>query len=342
MSRPAILILNAVALLLALASPAAANQCLDGTGQCRVGAACGAYCGGDKTCAIRNGACQCLDVGNYFPTCCQGAGVCSNGVSAQCSGIGKTPKPGFVCGGGGQCVSPTTTSTSTSTTTTTMFCVAISGTFCDRGDGTVFDSATGLQWEKKGGFDGGQPGTGTVNPSNLHDVDNRYTWAGRCTLNTSVFCQPNAAAAVTCGAQTGGAFGCGECGVGQGTCNVDPFTAGAITTIWDWVNQVNAAAFAGHGDWRLPTSAGCCGSPTGEPEELAALLDGGAPGCGGGSPCIDQIFGPTVANTYWSASTNSSNPSRAWYFTFLPPTGGVGDWVKNFNAVWVRAVRPGS
>ena len=58
---------------------------------------------------------------------------------------------------------PTTT---TSTTTTTLDC------FTDTGDGTIHDTCTGLQWEKKDGSDG------TPNAGDLHDVDNRYSWAG--------------------------------------------------------------------------------------------------------------------------------------------------------------------
>jgi hypothetical protein len=42
-----------------------------------------------------------------------------------------------------------TTATPTTTPTTLPSCVATSGTFCDRGDGTVYDSSTGLTWEKK-------------------------------------------------------------------------------------------------------------------------------------------------------------------------------------------------
>jgi Protein of unknown function (DUF1566) len=170
--------------------------------------------------------------------------------------------------------------------------------------------------------------------ADLHDVDNRYSWAGRCTMATSVYCQPDTAAAAACATQTGGAFGCGECGGGEGTCDVDPFAVGAITTVWDWVNQVNAASYAGYTDWRLATSAGCCGAPTGEPSELESIVDLGS------SPTIDPIFGPTVASIYWSASTFSSNPDGAWFVSFLD--GSVDVVVNKGNGLWVRAVRPGS
>jgi hypothetical protein len=70
-------------------------------------------------------------------------------------------------------------------------CVASSGCFCDLG-GTIKDTCTGPQWEKKTTA----VGSG-VNAADLHDVDNRYTWAGQCTVGGAK-CQPNAAAAATC------------------------------------------------------------------------------------------------------------------------------------------------
>jgi hypothetical protein len=42
--------------------------------------------------------------------------------------------------------------------------------YTDNGDGTITDNNTGLVWEKKDKADGIQ------DPTNLHDVDNRYTW----------------------------------------------------------------------------------------------------------------------------------------------------------------------
>jgi hypothetical protein len=43
--------------------------------------------------------------------------------------------------------------------------------FADRGDGTVVDNLTGLQWEKKTAADG------VANLSDPHDADNTYTWS---------------------------------------------------------------------------------------------------------------------------------------------------------------------
>jgi hypothetical protein len=228
----------------------------------------------------------------------------------------------------------TSTSTTTSVTTTTLPCVTTSGCYCNTGL-TVIDTCRGLEWEKKTTAVDSGP-----DPANLHDVDNRYTWAGRCTLDTTVVCQPNAAAAATCAAQSGGAPGCNECDVGKGTCNPVPF--GGITTIFDWVNQVNASNFAGRSDWRVPTSAGWVDYPTGHPAELESIVDVTRGACaflGFGGPCIHPIFGPTVASYYWSASPASTFPNFAWTAFFF--TGHVFNGTPSAQE-WVRAVRTAS
>jgi hypothetical protein len=159
------------------------------------------------------------------------------------------------------------------------------------------------------------------------------------------YCQPNAAAAATCAAQAeGGTLGCSVCG--SGTCNVDPFSTGAPTTVWDWINQVNAANFAGHNDWRLPREGGCNACWSGNPtytcsscnaHELETILL--APYVCNTSPCINSIFGPTAALYYWSASTNSAGPTGVWFVSFA--SGDVGGGSKSDDA-FVRAVRSGS
>src|SRR5206468_6556965 len=120
------------------------------------------------------------------------------------------------------------------------------GCFTDTGDGTIMDTCTGLQWEKKTTAVDSGP-----NPDDLHDVDNWYTWAGCCNgicSSEANWCQPNGAAAATCAAHADGAvLGCNTCT--RGSCNVDPAGLGAITTVWDWLSQLNAAGFAGHSDW---------------------------------------------------------------------------------------------
>ena len=211
------------------------------------------------------------------------------------------------------------------------------GTFCDLGNGTVRDTATGLEWEKKDTT----VGSG-VNAADLHDVDNPYSWAGCCgTCTGSNFCQPNAAAAATCVAHAnGGTTGCSVCA--SGTCNVDPFGFGAATTVWDWLNAVNASGFAGHNDWRLPSENGCNSCYTDAPSykcpcassELETILLASYP-CGT-SPCVASIFGPTASSYYWSASSRTSIPDTTWNVYFLD--GKVLNVVKDLNS-YVRAVR---
>jgi hypothetical protein len=104
--------------------------------------------------------------------------------------------------------------------------------FVDDGDGTIKDHQMGLRWEKK------DQGGG------LHDANTVYVWAGICSDNSG-YCQPDDAAATTCNAATGGAVGCAQC-AGTATCNTFGFS-----TIWQWLNQLNAARFAGESDWRI-------------------------------------------------------------------------------------------
>ena len=60
---------------------------------------------------------------------------------------------------------------------------------------------------------------------------------------------------------------------------------------WDeahgYVNQLNARAYAGHADWRLPTV-----------RELVSLVDYTRH-----DPAIDPAFEHTVSGYYWSSST---------------------------------------
>lgn len=104
------------------------------------------------------------------------------------------------------------------------------------------------------------------------------------------------------------------------------------TVFTAFLNQLNncttndgsavTGGFAGHCDWRLPSIL-----------ELQGIVDLTA-----GSPTIDPIFGPTVANIYWSATSNATTPTAAWWVSF-----GNG-WVFNFykdGTYYVRAVRGG-
>jgi hypothetical protein len=89
-----------------------------------------------------------------------------------------------------------------------------------------------------------------------------------------------------------------------------------------------SGCFAGHCDWRLPTSA-----------ELQTIVDASAPGCGSGSACIDATFGPTVASNYWSSTTLAGTPFSAWLVGFYD--GSASTYYKLYY-LYVRAVRGGA
>jgi hypothetical protein len=98
------------------------------------------------------------------------------------------------------------------------------------------------------------------------------------------------------------------------------------TAFTSFLLALNAAGFAGHYDWRLPTIA-----------ELQTILLEPYP-CTT-SPCIDPVFGPTIAGGGWSATTNADSPSDACYVAFN--SGYVGDGGFKGYAFYVRAVRAG-
>ena len=162
----------------------------------------------------------------------------------------------------------------------------------------------------------------------VHDVDNRYVWGGCCDDGCQTMCQPNAAAAATCMAMAeGGTDGCAaQCP--SGGCYVERGGL-AVTTIFEWINQINAENFAGHNDWRIPTEAGL--NPTGT-RELPSILQNPC----AGFPCIDPIFGPTSPTGYWSRTTNDGRSVDAWFDNFFD--GTYGNLIKR-EALFVRAVR---
>jgi hypothetical protein len=230
---------------------------------------------------------------------------------------------------------PTGSATATPTPTTappaTPTATVPLGRYVDNGDGTVTDTETGLMWEKKD------------NGGGLHDQNAFHRWAGLCS-DRSGYCQPDAAAAATCAAATGAADGCGLC---AGTVNC--FT-GMYTTIWGWVNQLNAASFAGHDDWRIPTVA-----QDGGRAELETLIDPSVPGCAAGSltRCIAPQFntmcfptctvttcGCTQTDAYWAATSHPESPGTAWVVGFI--NGGGVRFSSRENGIRVRAVRGGS
>jgi Protein of unknown function (DUF1566) len=223
--------------------------------------------------------------------------------------------------------------------------------FLDNGDGTITDRHTNLTWEEKVGLGGG------VDPTNLHAADNTYPWAGGCDTPDAL-CQTDAAAATACehGAQgdlSACAAGCPMNDMGE----TPPclLGAGATETLWDWLLELNAARFAGHADWRIPTVA-----------ELQSIVDYTS-----NNPAVDSAFhgsqcGPTcldVANPacsctqsqprtellapYWSATAAVLPYPEWWFVSFgfggaesggnLGPPPSVPPW-----AGYVRAVRGGA
>jgi hypothetical protein len=203
--------------------------------------------------------------------------------------------------------------------------------FVDNGDGSISDNWTGLMWEKKIKLDG------TADYANLHDADNYYLWANRCSSNTSKLCQPSAAAAAACAAGVeGDATVCARCTSSDGTCTY----SGGETTIWEWLASLNAANFAGHADWRI--------SKRGELEAIVDYADTTSPvinvafqGASCGARCAD-ITNPACACTrsdnYWSASAIAHDTTYAWFVDF---NTGFVNWYFKDRDFYVRAVRGG-
>ncbi len=106
---------------------------------------------------------------------------------------------------------------------------------------------------------------------------------------------------------------------------------GGATGVGDCETYENGSSatggFAGHCDWRLPTIV-----------ELDTIHDFAQPNCALGTPCIDIVFGPTITDYYWSATTQPGVPTQAWEVPF--GNAGDGGGVKS-NLNYARAVRGG-
>jgi len=236
------------------------------------------------------------------------------------------------------------TATSVATPTSTPTVTPQSGDrFVDNGDGTITDTQTGLIWEKKDQAGG------------LHNVNTLFPWAGVCTDNNGVpcsgvigceLCQPDAAAESTCNAATGGAQGCAQC---PGAAICQPING--LTTVWQWLNQINAAGFGSHSDWRIPTIG-----RDGGVAQLETIVDTTVPGCGTGVPCVAPVFNTscesgcaatscscTDIGQYWSATSIAETlplPS-VWSVLFFRGSIGGADKTSGFFARAVRSV-PGA
>ncbi len=72
------------------------------------------------------------------------------------------------------------------------------------------------------------------------------------------------------------------------------------TVFTEYLAGLNGAPYAGHRDWRLPSSGGrpYVGGPSGEMAELESILTCPPPyngtTCVGSPPFIDPMFGPTA------------------------------------------------
>ncbi len=182
--------------------------------------------------------------------------------------------------------------------------------FVDNGDGTVADTITGLQWEKK------VPGTGCRSC-----VNDGYQWTG------DIFGNPN------------GTIFTEFLDRLNNTCMLDETVR--CDNDGDCSEAGARCGLAGHRDWRLPTVA-----LFGDPPELETILDRRISGCAAGTPCIDPIFGPTGGpclrhsdtTAYWSATTRQHS-TRGWVIRF-----GDGQRIEESKGflVCARAVRNGA
>jgi len=294
---------------------------------CRQGS--GDVCDPDERCpGTPGGKCPPDDVATAGTVCRAAAYACD--TPEQCSGVpGESCPPlnnrlcndGEACSADGQCASGSCRDS---------VCVsAQAGCYVDTGL-TVVDVCNNLEWEKKNGADA-NPGFGQDDPANPQDVDNIYGWAGECSISHNL-CQPTAAAAAACAASVPSPdVGCDVCGAGEGTCEPAEY---ALGTIWEWLVALNDASFAGHNDWRIPTSAGTKASPSGAAPELDSIVDPAAPGCGSGGACIMPVFGPTVPYGYWAQYFAAT---LAWYVEF--GTTGSTRYLDEYYPASVRAVR---
>jgi len=107
---------------------------------------------------------------------------------------------------------------------------------------------------------------------------------------------------------------------------------GSQVTIWDFLDQLNAANFAGHNDWRIPNV-----------KELQSIIDYGT------FPAVDPVFNNnctagcdlahcscTASYYYWSSTTPASATGVALFVDF---SGGRVDGTGKGSNLLVRAVR---
>ena len=190
--------------------------------------------------------------------------------------------------------------------------------YADNGDGTISDLTSGLVWEKKIKLDG------TADAANLHDADNCYPWGGSCATGGGQ-CRVDA-----------------DCGV-DGPCNADdcqtPSPGGL--TVFKWLARLNAANFAGHNDWRMPTSQELYRivNPLENAEPATSAAFKGA-ACGAACENLaDPACSCTQPGVYWAAAGSAPAPDSAWMMYFYCNGNLFLDLTS--NRFYVRAVRGG-
>lgn len=109
---------------------------------------------------------------------------------------------------------------------------------------------------------------------------------------------------------------------------------GVNETIWDWLDDINAAAFGGHQDWRIPNV-----------RELLSIMDFQNQWAVPAAFHNNCVPGATVLTgsctlqvSYWTSTTHAHANTMAWY------VGPQGDVYTNFKSSTsrVRAVRGGT
>ncbi len=89
--------------------------------------------------------------------------------------------------------------------------------------------------------------------------------------------------------------------------------------------------FGGSSGWRLPTIA----------ELQSIIADYPKAGTCSLSPCIDSVFGSESADTFWTATSDLSDQSKAWIINFGSPSGVSIFEDSKLDTRAVRAVRGG-
>ena len=182
--------------------------------------------------------------------------------------------------------------------------------YVENGDGTVTDRRTCLVWEQKTGtadYELNVDCSKTACPD-PHVVNNRYEWC--LDVDDDDLCDNPG----------------------------NPPDGGAFT---DFLAKLNSGSFAGHADWRLPTSGGIFSAPSGEPAELESICGPSLCVFGiAGTDGVEPAFRPTAPDFYWSANSFAPNPTfgHLVFFDYFEsePIVNVGSKTRDVHA---RAVR---